>query len=637
MSDNTMHMGRRGFLGTGLLAAVTRSAAGQAKHAMPYNPRTHKAMPTHNLGRTGYRVGILSLGGQATLEIPGKEAESEAILNRAIDLGVNYIDSAAGYGKGTSEKNIGRVLKTRRKEVWVTSKTADRTYDGSMRLLDSTLSNMQTDHLDLWQIHNLQTREQLEQIFAPNGAIKALQRAREQGTANFLGVTGHYEPNVLADAIKRFPFDTILMAINAADRHYLSFLEHLLPLAQQLKMGTISMKVATRGRVLSTWTPPPAGRAAGAHAHQVARHADHSGGACLQHVPAGLNHHHRRGHGDADRAERRDRRGVYAALGRADARPGKAHPAHRAPGPLLPPLGPRRMSGRDIHVAAGCEAATLTRRTFLALPALAAPPLRFAVLSDIQYADQDTKGKRAYRQSLAKLETATARLRSEKPAFVIHLGDLVDGGAENAARILPVFRQLPRPQYHVLGNHDFFGPRAAVLRTFGMKQPYYAFRHGGWQFIVLDGMHASVKGGWPEDSPQYREGAKILAALKAGRAPNAQDWNGAAGAGQRQWLQRTLEDAARRGERAIVFCHFPVLPAATTPAHLLWDREEVLGILDRQPAVAAYMCGHDHNGGYAVRNGVQHVTLRGMVEHDVADCVRIVELHGRELRVAPVS
>jgi predicted aldo/keto reductase-like oxidoreductase len=127
-----------------------------------------------------------------------------------------------------------------------------------MRLLDSTLSNMQTDHLDLWQIHNLQTREQLEQIFAPNGAIKALQRAREQGSANFLGVTGHYEPNVLAEAIKRFPFDTILMAINAADRHYLSFLEHLLPLAQQLKMGTISMKVATRGRVLSTWTPPPA-------------------------------------------------------------------------------------------------------------------------------------------------------------------------------------------------------------------------------------------------------------------------------------------------------------------------------------------------------------------------------------------
>ena len=344
MSDNTMHIGRRGFLGTGLLAAVTGSAAQGNRRStrMPYNPRTHKAMPMHNLGRTGYRVGILSLGGQATLEIPGKEAESEAIINRAIDLGVNYIDSAAGYGKGTSEKHIGRVLKTRRKEVWVTSKTADRTYDGSMRLLDSTLSNMQTDHLDLWQIHNLQTREQLEQIFAPDGAIKALQRAREQGMANFLGVTGHYEPNVLVEAIKRFPFDTILMAINAADRHYLSFIEHLLPLAQQIEDGH-HLDEGGHARPRAFHLDASARRAAArAHAHQAARHADDPGGARLQPFAAGLDHHHRRGHGGADRAERGVRREVYAAQRSADARPGEAHAAHRAPGALFPPLGPRR-------------------------------------------------------------------------------------------------------------------------------------------------------------------------------------------------------------------------------------------------------------------------------------------------------
>lgn len=253
-------MDRRTFLGTGLASAAglsSQAAQTKPKHPLPYNPRTHRAMPMNNLGQTGYRVGILSLGGQATLEIPGKEAESEAIINRAIDLGINYIDSAAGYGKGVSEKNIGRVLKTRRKEVFVTSKTADRTYDGSMRLLDQTLTNMQTDHLDLWQIHNLQTKQQLEQIFSKDGAIRALERAREQGMCNFLGVTGHYEPNVLLEAIRRFPFDTILMAVNAADRHYLSFIEHLLPAAQEKHMGIIGMKVATRGRVLSTWTPPP--------------------------------------------------------------------------------------------------------------------------------------------------------------------------------------------------------------------------------------------------------------------------------------------------------------------------------------------------------------------------------------------
>src|SRR5574340_1156510 len=224
---------RRSFLGTGAgttLAAGAALAASQ-KRELPYNPRTHTAMPTRNFGRTGYRVGILSLGGQATLEIPGKEAESEAIINRAIDLGVNYIDSAAGYGKGMSEKNIGGVIKNRRKEAFITSKTADRTYDGSMRLLDATLKNMQTDHLNLWQIHNLQTKAQLEQIFAADGAIKALEKAKSEGMAMFLGVTGHFEPNVLLAAIDRFPFDTILMAINAADRHYLSFQDHLLPTA----------------------------------------------------------------------------------------------------------------------------------------------------------------------------------------------------------------------------------------------------------------------------------------------------------------------------------------------------------------------------------------------------------------------
>jgi len=264
----TVEYNRRSFLGTGLtLAAAAGSLPAQdqppavpaqaARYTLPFHAGTQKAMPMNNLGKTGYRVGILSLGGQATLEIPGKEAESEAILHRAIDLGINYIDSAAGYGKGTSEKHIGMVLKSRRKEVFVTSKTADRTYDGSMRILEQTLRNMNTDHLDLWQIHNLQTKEQLEQIFAKDGAVRALARAREQGMTGFLGVTGHYEPNVLAEAIRRYPFDTILMAVNAADRHYLSFIEHLLPQALEQKLGIIGMKVATRGRVLSSWTPPP--------------------------------------------------------------------------------------------------------------------------------------------------------------------------------------------------------------------------------------------------------------------------------------------------------------------------------------------------------------------------------------------
>lgn len=263
-------MKRREFIG-GTLAATLVAATGAAMAStdaepvqkkktakdLPYNPRTHKAMPTRNLGKTGYQVGIFSLGGQATLEMKGKEKVSVDIINRAIDLGINYIDTAAGYGGGVSEINIGQVLKDRRAEVFQTSKTADRTYDGSMKLLEKTLKQLQTDHLDLWQLHNVQRQDDLDKIFANDGALKALLKAREDGMVRFLGVTGHYEPLVLKQALDRFDFDTILMAINAADTHYLSFKRYLLPIAQKKGIGIIGMKLATRGRMLSTWTPPP--------------------------------------------------------------------------------------------------------------------------------------------------------------------------------------------------------------------------------------------------------------------------------------------------------------------------------------------------------------------------------------------
>lgn len=223
----------------------------------PFNPVTYNSMPTRSFGKTGYKVGILSLGGQATIEIKGREEESEEIINRAIDLGINYIDTAASYGQGVSQLNIGRVMKTRRGEVWLSTKTHDRTYDGSLRLLEESLKNLQTDHIDLWQLHNVQRQDQVDQIFGPGGAIKALEKAKAEGMVRCLGITGHYEPLVLLEAIKRYPFDSILLAVNAADVHYLSFKNYLLPETQKRGIAIIGMKVTTRSRLLSSWTPPP--------------------------------------------------------------------------------------------------------------------------------------------------------------------------------------------------------------------------------------------------------------------------------------------------------------------------------------------------------------------------------------------
>ena len=257
---------RRKFLGRGAAAGAVLAGSGSlsggdasaasAKHAAPYNERTHKVMPTRNFGKTGYQVGIYSLGGQAKLEIDGTEEESVAIVERAIDLGINYIDTAAAYGGGVSERHIGKVMKHRRNEVFLATKTNDMSYDGSMRLLDKSLKQLQTDHLDTWQIHNVKTMEQLDRAFANDGALKAIEKARDEGIVRFVGITGHYEPLVLAEALNRYDFASILMAINAADTHYLSFKRYLLPLAQQKQVGIVGMKLASRGRLLSTWKPP---------------------------------------------------------------------------------------------------------------------------------------------------------------------------------------------------------------------------------------------------------------------------------------------------------------------------------------------------------------------------------------------
>ncbi len=260
---------RRSFLWRGAAVAggaaagagLGASAAGAPARPLPNNPRTPAAMPTRNLGRTGYAVGIFSLGGQAAVEQPNNERVAVEIVEAALDLGVNYVDTAARYGGDTpwSQTYIGQVMKRRRGEAFLASKTHDRTRDGSLKLLDQSLRLLQTDHLDLWQIHNLQAMEQVEQIFRPDGAVAALQQAKEQGLVRHIGVTGHADPAVLIEAISRFPFDTILLALNAADPHHLSFQEKLLPLAVEKEMGIIGMKIPARGRLLAGFTPPPVG------------------------------------------------------------------------------------------------------------------------------------------------------------------------------------------------------------------------------------------------------------------------------------------------------------------------------------------------------------------------------------------
>ncbi len=255
---------RRRFLKTsGAVAAglLGRSAiaAKAAMPALPLNAKTQAAMPTRNLGKTGYKVGLFSLGGQAALERANNFEVAVPIIERALDLGVNYIDTSSIYGGPDrwSEQYVGKVMKTRRQEAFLATKTKQRTRDGSMRMIEKSLQLLNTDHVDLWQLHDVGLPEDVDAIWAKGGAMEALLEMHEQKVVRFLGVTGHYRPEALIDAVNRYPFDTILMAMNAADTHIHSFTDRLLPLAVERQMGIVGMKVPSRGRLLTSWTPPP--------------------------------------------------------------------------------------------------------------------------------------------------------------------------------------------------------------------------------------------------------------------------------------------------------------------------------------------------------------------------------------------
>jgi aryl-alcohol dehydrogenase-like predicted oxidoreductase len=205
-------------------------------------------IPRRALGQTGCHVTQFGLGGEGVLRTHGRMAEATRVIERALDNGVTYFDTAPAYA--SSLDYYGAALGERRSQVFLASKTHDRTRDGSLRLLDVSLERLHTDHLDLWQLHDLRTAGDLSLIFGRGGALEALVRARQERRVRFLGLTGHHDPAILLEAMRRFDFDTVLVALNVADRHRLPFGETVIPEAARRGMGIIGMKVYSAGVLL---------------------------------------------------------------------------------------------------------------------------------------------------------------------------------------------------------------------------------------------------------------------------------------------------------------------------------------------------------------------------------------------------
>ncbi len=203
---------------------------------------------TRPFGKTGQSFPILSFGGQRIVD-GHKCTEDEAIkiVNTALDRGIRYFDTAWVYSNGQAETRLGKVVKHRRKEMWIATKTNDRTRDGALRQLDTSLERLQTDHVDEWRMHNVFDYAELDKITGKGGALEAALKAREDGRVRHISISCHTDPQILVEAVNRFPFESTLIALSALDHFILSFAEEWLPIANAKGIATIAMKVLGLG------------------------------------------------------------------------------------------------------------------------------------------------------------------------------------------------------------------------------------------------------------------------------------------------------------------------------------------------------------------------------------------------------
>ncbi len=249
-------LSRRKFLerlGVGTAAGASLPLLTSLAEAEP--PRRTK-LPHRVLGQTGAKVSILAFGCGSRLLMYKDEDKGVEAINHAIDLGITYLDTAYLYGNGVSETWVGKVMATRRNEVWLADKIPDRTRDGFMKRFEESLKRLQVDHVDLLHIHELGSEEDLAKIEAPDGALKGLLEARDQKMTRFIGMSCHGDGRILAKALERHDLNCTQFALNGSKNGH--FEEVALPVAKRKNMGVIAMKVVGQDFLVSNDAPAKA-------------------------------------------------------------------------------------------------------------------------------------------------------------------------------------------------------------------------------------------------------------------------------------------------------------------------------------------------------------------------------------------
>lgn len=198
-------------------------------------------MQKRKLGRTGLEVSIIGFGG---IKLPGVQRDDAVkIINRALDLGVNYIDTARNYRD--SEEKIGLVLKDRRAECFIATKTTSRDANGLMKDLETSLRNLRADKIDVYQLHTVSDAETYKRVMAPGGALEGAKKAKAQGKIDHIGITIHRDLKTMKTAIESDEFETLMVAYSPLDQEGVG--EEVLPMAKEHNMGVIIMKPLSGG------------------------------------------------------------------------------------------------------------------------------------------------------------------------------------------------------------------------------------------------------------------------------------------------------------------------------------------------------------------------------------------------------
>jgi aryl-alcohol dehydrogenase-like predicted oxidoreductase len=246
----SVRFGRRDFLKKCITSAAaigglsSKKLFAGAKGNVPEPTYDAKGLPTCILGKTGVGVPRIGIGcGSRFCAVQDPERSVE-ILTSALDHGFYYWDTANNYGSGkvTSEERLGLVLKDRRRDIFLASKVEERTYDGAMRQLEQSLKRLQTDRLDIYQIHQVESLEDVDKIGAKDGVLKALQKLKDEKVTRFIGFSGHLSAEAMTGMVNRYDFDTMLIALNHYEERQGDFEREAIPAAAKKKMGIMVIK-----------------------------------------------------------------------------------------------------------------------------------------------------------------------------------------------------------------------------------------------------------------------------------------------------------------------------------------------------------------------------------------------------------